>query len=202
LSFPCGRPTERAFRVDVVQAHPFNAASALRQRAALVDEIWHAAGAADTVFCRSQPAFQCFFLTLWCAGDKSSDLSWYSKRATLAAVYAATELFMITGACCSLASELRGRAVPHTHALTSWRRFFAPHADVSPEFEDTWTFLERRISGIMEAGKVVNEVSQARAAHRQWDAPGVRAAASSELFCSRRRPRRCSAASVGASTVA
>ena len=32
------------------------------------------------------------------AGDTSSDMSWYSKRAALAAVYAAAELFMITGA--------------------------------------------------------------------------------------------------------
>jgi ubiquinone biosynthesis protein COQ9 len=37
-------------------------------------------------------------LRLCAAGDLSSDLSWYSKRAALAAVYGATELFMITGA--------------------------------------------------------------------------------------------------------
>jgi hypothetical protein len=33
--------------------------------------------------------------------------------------------------------------------------------DVSPEFEDTWAFLDRRISGIMEAGSVIDEMSQA-----------------------------------------
>jgi hypothetical protein len=37
-------------------------------------------------------------LRLCAAGDLSSDLSWYSKRVALAAVYGATELFMITGA--------------------------------------------------------------------------------------------------------
>jgi len=60
---------------QLAQAQPRNAAAALSQRAALVDEIWHA------------------------AGDKSSDLSWYSKRASLGAVYTAVELFMLTGQC-------------------------------------------------------------------------------------------------------
>ena len=44
----------------------------LKQRAQLVDDIWHA------------------------CGDTATDYNWYTKRGLLAAVYAATELFMIT----------------------------------------------------------------------------------------------------------
>ena len=32
------------------------------------------------------------------AGDTSTDLGWYTKRAALAGIYSATELYMITGA--------------------------------------------------------------------------------------------------------
>lgn len=53
-------------------ATPAGAAAALRQRAALADELWHA------------------------AGDASTDSSWYTKRGLLAAVYAATEVHMLT----------------------------------------------------------------------------------------------------------
>lgn len=55
-----------------LQARPSNAARAIRQRAALVDELWHA------------------------AGDTSTDTSWYTKRGLLAAVYASTELFSLS----------------------------------------------------------------------------------------------------------
>ena len=35
--------------------------------------------------------------TIWsAAGDKSADLSWYSKRLLLAGVYSTTELYMLT----------------------------------------------------------------------------------------------------------
>lgn len=44
----------------------------LKQRAELVDEIWHA------------------------CGDTATDYNWYTKRGLLAGVYSATELFMIT----------------------------------------------------------------------------------------------------------
>ena len=44
----------------------------LKQRAELVDDIWHA------------------------CGDTATDYNWYTKRGLLAGVYAATELFMIT----------------------------------------------------------------------------------------------------------
>lgn len=55
-----------------IQAHPAHVATAVQQRAELVDDIWHA------------------------CGDTSTDYNWYTKRGLLAAVYATTELFMIT----------------------------------------------------------------------------------------------------------
>ncbi|CAK9209629.1 unnamed protein product [Sphagnum troendelagicum] len=55
-----------------IQANPLNAATALKQRAQLVDDIWHA------------------------AGDRSSDMDWYTKRALLGAVYTTAELYMLT----------------------------------------------------------------------------------------------------------
>ncbi|MCJ1350335.1 MAG: Ubiquinone biosynthesis protein coq9, mitochondrial [Icmadophila ericetorum] len=55
-----------------LMAIPSNIPPSLRELALLADEIW--------------------FL----AGDTSVDSSWYSKRATLSAIYASTEVFMIT----------------------------------------------------------------------------------------------------------
>ncbi len=53
-------------------AQPSAAVVGCRQLAFIVDEIWHA------------------------AGDTSTDTSWYTKRALLAGVYSATELYMLT----------------------------------------------------------------------------------------------------------
>lgn len=53
-------------------AHPSAAAASLQLLNEMVDEVWHA------------------------AGDTSSDLSWYAKRAALCGVYTATELYMLT----------------------------------------------------------------------------------------------------------
>lgn len=55
-----------------IQAKPANVPTSFKQRAVLVDDIWHA------------------------VGDHSSDVDWYAKRGILAAVYAATELYMLT----------------------------------------------------------------------------------------------------------
>ncbi|KAH9602194.1 hypothetical protein KSS87_000810 [Heliosperma pusillum] len=55
-----------------IQAMPANVSTSFKQRAALVDEIWHA------------------------AGDESSDLDWYVKRTVLGGVYSATEVYMLT----------------------------------------------------------------------------------------------------------
>lgn len=53
-------------------AQPSNVPTSLKELAALSDEIW--------------------FLS----GDTSVDTSWYTKRASLSTIYAATELFMTT----------------------------------------------------------------------------------------------------------
>lgn len=56
----------------VQQAQPANLATSFKQRATLVDEIWHAAG-----------------------GD-TSDIDWYVKRAILGGIYSTTEIYMLT----------------------------------------------------------------------------------------------------------
>jgi ubiquinone biosynthesis protein COQ9 len=62
---------EAVRRALAVQALPANLRSAVRTAAATVDAIWFA------------------------AGDEAADFSWYTKRATLAAVYSATLLFWL-----------------------------------------------------------------------------------------------------------
>lgn len=54
------------------QSQPANLSTSLKQRAALVDEIWHA------------------------AGDAASDIEWYVKRTLLGGIYSASEIYMIT----------------------------------------------------------------------------------------------------------
>lgn len=56
----------------VKQAHPLNVPTSFKQRAMLVDEIWHA------------------------VGDGASDLDWYVKRTILGGVYSTTEIYMLT----------------------------------------------------------------------------------------------------------
>ncbi len=66
------RPQREAMRRALaVLALPRNAALAARCTARTVDAVWHA------------------------AGDQAADFSWYTKRATLAAVYGATLLFWL-----------------------------------------------------------------------------------------------------------
>lgn len=66
------RPHREAVRRALaVLAQPRHAAVAARCTARTVDAVWHA------------------------AGDRAADASWYTKRATLAAVYAATLLFWL-----------------------------------------------------------------------------------------------------------
>ena len=54
------------------QALPTNVPTSFKQRAALVDEIWHA------------------------AGDDGSALDWYVKRTVLGGIYSTTEVYMLT----------------------------------------------------------------------------------------------------------
>lgn len=55
-----------------LQAQPVNVPTSFKQRAMLVDEIWHA------------------------AGDNASDIDWYAKRTVLGGIYSTTEIYMLT----------------------------------------------------------------------------------------------------------
>uniref|UniRef100_A0A7N0UXR6 Ubiquinone biosynthesis protein n=1 Tax=Kalanchoe fedtschenkoi TaxID=63787 RepID=A0A7N0UXR6_KALFE len=55
-----------------IQAQPSNVATSLKQRAELVDEIWHV------------------------VGEEASDVDWYVKRTILGGIYSATEIYMLT----------------------------------------------------------------------------------------------------------
>jgi len=55
-----------------VKACPSNVLWAMRQQAVMVDEMWY-----------------------W-AGDRSTDLNWYSKRAMLSSIYISTGNYMLT----------------------------------------------------------------------------------------------------------
>jgi ubiquinone biosynthesis protein COQ9 len=84
-----------------IQAQPVNVPTSFKQRAVLVDEIWHA------------------------AGDDASDVDWYVKRTILAGIYSTTEIYMLT--------------------------------DNSPEFRDTWAFLEGRVKDAFDLKKAFQE---------------------------------------------
>ncbi|RLN26231.1 hypothetical protein BBO99_00009001 [Phytophthora kernoviae] len=81
-----------------VGALPENVPTTAKQLAKLSDEIWYF------------------------AGDKSTDISWYTKRAILTGIYASTELFMLN--------------------------------DKSPNYQDTWAFLDRRVDETIQLGEV------------------------------------------------
>ncbi|KAK8602388.1 hypothetical protein V6N13_057980 [Hibiscus sabdariffa] len=84
-----------------IQAHPLNVSTSFKQRAMLIDEIWHA------------------------AGDETSDLDWYVKRTVLGGIYSTTEIYMLT--------------------------------DSSPEFRDTWLFLDNRVKDAFDLKKMIQE---------------------------------------------
>ncbi|RLN40983.1 ubiquinone biosynthesis protein COQ9, mitochondrial [Panicum miliaceum] len=86
-----------------IQSQPANVSTSLKQRAVLVDEIWHA------------------------AGDTGSDIDWYVKRTVLGGIYSTSEVYMLT--------------------------------DNSPEFRDTWTFVNRRIKDALDLQKTFQEVA-------------------------------------------
>ncbi|KAL0794952.1 hypothetical protein Bca101_066329 [Brassica carinata] len=83
------------------QAHPVNVPTSFKQRAMLVDEIWHT------------------------VGDGASDLDWYVKRTVLGGVYSTTEIYMLT--------------------------------DDSPEYRDTWAFLDDRVKDAFDLKKSIQE---------------------------------------------
>ncbi|KAK1365160.1 Ubiquinone biosynthesis protein [Heracleum sosnowskyi] len=84
-----------------IQAQPMNVPNSFKQRAMLVDEIWHA------------------------AGDESNDIDWYVKRTILGGIYSTTEIYMLT--------------------------------DSSPDFRDTWAFLNGRVRDAFDFKKSVQE---------------------------------------------
>ncbi|KAM0936233.1 putative ubiquinone biosynthesis protein COQ9 [Dioscorea sansibarensis] len=55
-----------------IQAQPANLPTSFKQRAVLIDEIWHA------------------------AGDQGSDVDWYVKRTVLGGIYSTSEVYMLT----------------------------------------------------------------------------------------------------------
>ncbi|XP_036897539.1 ubiquinone biosynthesis protein COQ9, mitochondrial isoform X2 [Sturnira hondurensis] len=81
---------------------PHNIPSSLNLLTSMVDDMWHY------------------------AGDQSTDLNWYTRRAVLAGIYNTTELVMMQ--------------------------------DSSPDFEDTWRFLENRINDAMNLGHTAKQV--------------------------------------------
>ncbi|KAI9113974.1 hypothetical protein K1719_015225 [Acacia pycnantha] len=84
-----------------IQARPVNVPRSFKQRAMLVDEIWHA------------------------AGDTASDIDWYVKRTVLGGIYSTTEIFWLT--------------------------------DKSPDFRDTWAFLDARVNDAFDLKKSIQE---------------------------------------------
>ncbi|XP_052874313.1 uncharacterized protein LOC108470055 [Gossypium arboreum] len=56
----------------LVQAHPLNVPASFKQRAMLVDEIWHT------------------------TTDEDSDIDWYVKCTVLGGIYSTTEVYMLT----------------------------------------------------------------------------------------------------------
>ena len=77
---------------------------------------------------------------IWNAvGDRSDDINWYTKRATLAGVYGSTVLFWL--------------------------------GDDSPDHENTWDFLDRRIEDVMRIEKAKAQVRDNPVLSRMLSAP-------------------------------
>ncbi|OIS99937.1 PREDICTED: ubiquinone biosynthesis protein COQ9-B, mitochondrial [Nicotiana attenuata] len=87
-----------------IQAQPLNVPTSFKQRAMLVDEIWHA------------------------VGDDASEIDWYVKRTVLGGIYSTTELYMLT--------------------------------DNSPDFHDTWAFLDARVKDAFDLKKTAQEAQR------------------------------------------
>ncbi|XP_060188759.1 uncharacterized protein LOC132617705 isoform X2 [Lycium barbarum] len=87
-----------------IQAQPLNVPTSFKQRAMLVDEIWHA------------------------VGDDASEIDWYLKRTVLGGIYSTTELYMLT--------------------------------DSSPDFCDTWAFLDARTKDAFDLKKTAQEAQR------------------------------------------
>ncbi|KAK1377853.1 Ubiquinone biosynthesis protein [Heracleum sosnowskyi] len=84
-----------------IQAQPANVPNSFKQRAMLVDEIWHA------------------------CDDEANDIDWYVKRTILGGIYSTSEIYMLT--------------------------------DSSPDFRDTWAFLNGRVRDAFDFKKSIQE---------------------------------------------
>ncbi|XP_029464794.1 ubiquinone biosynthesis protein COQ9, mitochondrial isoform X2 [Rhinatrema bivittatum] len=82
---------------------PQNIPAALNLLTSMVDDMWHY------------------------AGDQSTNINWYTRRAILAGIYNTTELVMLQ--------------------------------DSSPDYEDTWRFLENRLDNAMKMGHAAKQVT-------------------------------------------
>ncbi|KAL4589397.1 hypothetical protein LXL04_002304 [Taraxacum kok-saghyz] len=87
-----------------IQAQPSNFPTSFKQRAMLVDELWHAVSD---------------------EGD-GNGVDWYLKRTVLGGIYSTTEVYMLT--------------------------------DKSPDFNDTWVFLNQRVRDAFDLKKTFQEV--------------------------------------------
>uniref|UniRef100_A0A3B3DTB7 Ubiquinone biosynthesis protein n=1 Tax=Oryzias melastigma TaxID=30732 RepID=A0A3B3DTB7_ORYME len=81
---------------------PHNIPDSLKHLSNLVDDIWYY------------------------AGDRSTDMNWYTKRAVLTGIYNTTELVMVQ--------------------------------DSSPDFQDTWAFLDNRIQDVVNMATTAKQV--------------------------------------------
>lgn len=81
---------------------PHNIPEGLKLLSTLVDDIWYY------------------------AGDRSTDMNWYTKRAALTGIYNTTELVMVQ--------------------------------DSSPDFQDTWNFLNNRIQDVVNMASTAKQV--------------------------------------------
>nr|XP_040018879.1 ubiquinone biosynthesis protein COQ9, mitochondrial [Gasterosteus aculeatus aculeatus] len=80
---------------------PHNIPESLKHLSTLVDDVWYY------------------------AGDRSTDMNWYTKRAALTGIYNTTELVMLQ--------------------------------DSSPDFLDTWNFLDNRIQDVVKMGAAAKQ---------------------------------------------
>ncbi|XP_013889060.1 ubiquinone biosynthesis protein COQ9, mitochondrial [Austrofundulus limnaeus] len=81
---------------------PHNIPDSLKHLSTMVDDIWYY------------------------AGDRSTDMNWYTKRAALTGIFNTTELVMLQ--------------------------------DSSPDFEDTWKFLDNRIQDVVNMATTAKQV--------------------------------------------
>ncbi|KAJ6993545.1 hypothetical protein NC653_016625 [Populus alba x Populus x berolinensis] len=144
-----------------IQAYPSNAPTSFKQRAMLVDEIWHA------------------------IGDEGSDIDWYVKRTVLGGIYSTTEIYMLTDsspgsslpvllalidikmtfffqwACKNKLVRILAEGRRNSTALIHFFSILEALTS-SPfhqnNFRDTWAFLEDRVKDAFDLKKSIQEV--------------------------------------------